>query len=123
MIVTEGEQSALHAAILAFWKTLGIDGDPSPSWRRWVYRLLFGSPLLAPEDVRPEAEPMSPYEVIADAQDVLPILDFHLSRLVDYPHGALAGLLLERIKRISERALECHYLLRMLEETDDRQAA
>ncbi len=125
MAVTFEEQSELQQAVLAYWMTLGIDAEPTPAWKRWVYRLLFGCPLLAPDDQPPDTRPLSPYEELADAQDVLPVLDFHLARLVNHPHGALAGLLWARVKRLSERALEIQYLLRMREEEaqDGQQAA
>ncbi len=125
MVVTFAEQSELQQAVLAYWETLGMDTEPTPAWRRWVYRLLFGCPFLAPDDQPPDTRPLSPYEELADAQDILPVLDFHLARLVNYPHGVLAGLLWARIKRLSERALEIQYQLRSKEEEvqDDRQAA
>lgn len=123
MIVTFEEQTELQAAILAYWDSLGMDDEPTPAWKRWVYRTLFGSPLLAPEDTERDAQVLTPYEILADAQDVLPMLAFHHSRMISSPHGAVVEMLLERMRSISERALEIRYLLKMLEEAGDEQAA
>jgi hypothetical protein len=123
MIVTEAEQTELQHAILAYWDSLGMDSEPTPAWKRWVYRRLFGVPVLAPEDHEPTPGVLTPYEILADAQDVLPMLAFHLERLVSYPHGAVAGLLLERMATISGRALEIRYMLAKLEEAEDGQEA
>lgn len=128
MSISFDEQRDLQQAIIAYWLTLGIAGEPSPAWKRSIQRLLFGIPLRAPEDILPAAKPMTPYEEEADARETCGVICFHLewmTRVGKAPPGKLTDLLWARVRKLSERALEIHYWLSLKEEEgrDDLQAA
>ncbi len=120
-MVTEADQAELHAAILAYWNTMDLDGEPPPEWKRRLYRLLFGVACLAPDDL-PIATPGPFWERWAAAKGLLSLLEFHLNALS--PDNPLAVILCQRMRDVSGQALELYATLQQKqEEADDAQAA